>query len=92
MQYFGGKKFSRPLVAVDEVHILGEAMTMHADFRMHVRSHQGRPFVADGAVTRRRAFRTTGHNADVLGHEHTLTSQIALYQGTPSGVPELSHL
>jgi hypothetical protein len=57
-----------PIIAIDEVHVLGEAVTMHADFRMPVRSQQGRRFVADGAKTQRRTFSAAGDDTDVLGH------------------------
>jgi hypothetical protein len=59
--------YALPIVVVDVVHVLAEAVVVHRDFRMHVASHERLGFVADSAIAQRGSFSATSHNTDMLG-------------------------
>src|SRR6185437_16180067 len=56
------------LLAVQKLHVFGQADGMHRHFRMRMLSHQSLSFQADGSITERRSFCTAPHEADVLAH------------------------
>ena len=58
-----------PVVLVNELHVLGQGVSVQRDLGMVVAPEQLRAFQADGAITQRGAFRAACDDADVLGHE-----------------------
>ena len=66
---------SRPVIALDGLHVLAETVGVHGDFRMHVTSQQGRSFGADGAIAEGGAFGGAGDDSDVQGLGHGVISR-----------------
>ena len=60
----------RPVIALDGLHVLAEAVGVHGDFRMHVAAEQGRSFSADGAIAEGGSFGGAGDDSDVQGLGH----------------------
>ncbi len=57
-----------PVVAVDGLHVLGEGVSVHGDFRMVVRAQEAGPLNADGSVAESGAFSGATYDSYVLGH------------------------
>jgi len=58
-----------PIIGVDVLHVLGQRVGMHGNFRMIVHAHADCAFVTDCAVAQGCAFRAAGYYADVLSHD-----------------------
>src|SRR5580698_136563 len=57
-----------PVVRIDALHVVGEVVAVHGDFRVAVRTKQLPAFGADRAVTERGALSAASDDADVQGH------------------------
>jgi hypothetical protein len=58
-----------PIAAIEKLHISGERVGVHCDFRVRMRAQQLRALFADGAIAVCGALSGTTDNPDVLRHE-----------------------
>src|ERR1039457_5986851 len=77
-----------PVVGVDALHVVGEAVAMHGDFGVSVRAEQFLSFQANGARAEPGALRAAGDDADLERHgKAVLSSQKKLRRPPITKVP-----
>ena len=57
---------AHPVASIDALHVRGEGVRVHRDLGMVVRPEELSTLSADSAITQRRAFGGTRHDADVI--------------------------
>ena len=82
---------SVPVVGAHAFDVVDEGQSIHRDFWMVVRTHELRSFTANGPVTKRCPFGTTGHNTNMLdAHFLMVSGPIITINGEGNRLPALS--